>query len=65
MDDDPLMLLPEVLERTRLSEQSFRWLIHKGTAPRHGKIGRRLVWRRSEVERWIDDAFQRDGRPAA
>jgi hypothetical protein len=46
----------------------MRWLIHKGEGPPHGVIGRRLVFKRSQVERWIEEAFgrsEKDATPAA
>jgi predicted DNA-binding transcriptional regulator AlpA len=57
--DDDLMTFPEVVARARQPEATMRWLIHKGDGPRHAKIGRRLVFKRSDVETWIDEAFER------
>jgi predicted DNA-binding transcriptional regulator AlpA len=57
--DDDLMTFSEVVERARQPEATMRWLIHKGDGPRHAKIGRRLVFKRSDVDTWIEEAFQR------
>lgn len=53
-----LLLLPEVAAMTRLSEDTIRWLRHKGTGPRSGRLGRRVVYRRSDVQAWIDAGFE-------
>jgi excisionase family DNA binding protein len=51
--DDPLMLLEEVAEFTRLSTSTLRWLRHRGEGPTGFKLGRRLMFRRAEVQEWI------------
>jgi predicted DNA-binding transcriptional regulator AlpA len=57
--ESELMTFPEVVAASRQPEATMRWLIHAGKGPRHAKIGRRLVFRRADVEAWIDEAFQR------
>ena len=32
----------------------YGW-VHRGVGPRPIKVGRHLRWRRSEVERWLDE----------
>jgi predicted DNA-binding transcriptional regulator AlpA len=64
-DTDEIMLLPEVAKMTRLSEDTIRWLRHTGTGPRSGKLGRRVVYRRSDVQAWIDAGFERTGQVAS
>ena len=51
--DDDLLLLPEVAQITRLTESTLRWLRHQGRGPAGFRLGRRVVFRRAEVERWI------------
>jgi excisionase family DNA binding protein len=48
-----LLLLPEVARLTRLSESTIRWLRHHGRGPAAFRLGRRLVFRRGEVEAWL------------
>ena len=48
-----LLLLPEVAQITRQSVSTLRWLRHKGEGPPGFKVGRRLLFRRSEVEAWL------------
>jgi len=51
--DGDLLLLPEVARITRLSESTLRWLRHQGRGPAGFRLGRRLVFRRGEVEAWL------------
>ncbi|WP_067967453.1 helix-turn-helix transcriptional regulator [Nocardiopsis trehalosi] len=53
-DDDRLLLLPEVAEMMRTSEDSLRWLRHQGRAPFLFRLGRRVVAYRSEVRAYIE-----------
>lgn len=55
----PVMLrtLKEAAERLRKSEDQLRWMIHAGTAPRSAKIGGRRMFRESDIEDYINAAF--------
>lgn len=55
---DPLMTLSEVAERLRRSEAQLRWMRHNGTGPPSAKIAGRVMYRKSELERWIDAQFE-------
>ena len=56
--NDRLLTVPEVAEMTRLPEATLRWFRHVGLkGPRSAKLGRRIVYRESEVLKWIDDQF--------
>ena len=52
-DDDDLLLLEEVAALTRQSVGTLRWLRHRGEGPAGFKVGRRLLFRRGEVEAWL------------
>ena len=54
---DKLLFIPEVAERLRRSPNQIRWMIQQGTAPKHARIAGRIVFRDSDVEQFIDDAF--------
>lgn len=60
-----LMTLAEVAEMTRLSENTIRWLRHNQAFPEAGKLGRRLFWRREQIESWINAQFDKDGQASA
>ena len=61
---DRLLTVEEVAEMTRLSVATLRWMRHDKRGPRAGKLGRRLVYKESEVLAWVDAHFE-DGTPAA
>lgn len=52
-----LLTLGETAERLRKSDAQLRWMIHAGTAPRSAKIGGRRMFRASDVEDYINAAF--------
>jgi predicted DNA-binding transcriptional regulator AlpA len=64
MEDDmavviaTLLTLSETAEQLRKSEAQLRWMIHAGTAPRSAKIGGRRMFRASDVEDYINAAFE-------
>ena len=51
--DDDLLLMEEVAALARQSVSTLRWLRHRGRGPAGFRLGRRVVFRRAEVERWI------------
>ena len=61
---DRLLTVDEVAEMTRLSVATLRWMRHDKRGPRAGKLGRRLVYKESDVLTWIDEQFEHDGTPA-
>lgn len=56
--EDKLLFIEEVAARLRRSPNQVRWMIAKGTAPKHAKIASRIVFRESDVEKFIADAFE-------
>lgn len=52
-----LLTLAEVAKITRQSEATLRWFRHVGKGPKSGKLGRRVVYRRADVEAWIEEQF--------
>lgn len=53
-----LMTIPEVSELTRIPEATLRFYRHKGDGPKSAKIGGRVMYRREDVEAWLDAAFE-------
>lgn len=53
-----LMTLEEVSEMTRVPAATLRYYRHKGTGPKSAKIGGRVMYRREDVEAWLDAAFE-------
>ncbi len=52
-----LLTLDEVAERLRKSPAQIRWMIHQNTAPKSALIGGRRMFRESDVDEFIDNAF--------
>ncbi len=59
---DPLKTIPEAAEMTRLPVATLRYMRHCGTGPKSAKVGRRVVYRESDLIAWIDAAFAKDER---
>ncbi len=53
-----LLYTEEVAALARKSVPTIRWLKSTGQGPRWGKLGRRVVYRRADVEQWIASAFE-------
>lgn len=49
-----LVDFPELREILKISEAGLRIRIQKKQVPPHFKIGRRLYWRKSDIEAWIE-----------
>lgn len=54
-----LLTLAETAERLRKTESQLRWMIHSGTAPKSALIGGRRMFRESDLEEYINQAFER------
>lgn len=64
-DTHDLLTITEVSELTRMPVATLRFWRHKGTGPRSGRVGRRVVYRAQDVDAWIAEQLANDGRPAA
>lgn len=53
-----LLTLAEVAEKLRKSPAQLRWMIHSGTAPKSALIGGRRMFRESDIEDFINQAFE-------
>lgn len=53
-----LMTMDEVSELTRIPVNTLRFYRHKGDGPKSAKIGGRVMYRREDVEAWLDAAFE-------
>lgn len=53
-----LLTFTEAASRLRKTESSLRWMMQTGTAPKHAKIGGRIYFRETDVNRYIEEAFQ-------
>lgn len=53
-----LLTVDEVAEVLRKTPAQVRWMIHAGTAPRSAKIGGRRMFRSSDIDAYIQSAFE-------
>ncbi len=53
--DDRLLTTREFAERSRVSESTERAWRREGKTPRHLRVGRRVLYRESDVEAWLDE----------
>ncbi|WP_343902141.1 helix-turn-helix transcriptional regulator [Arthrobacter rhombi] len=53
-----LMTMDEVSEETRIPVNTLRFYRHKGTGPKSAKIGGKVMYRREDLDKWINQAFE-------
>ncbi|HEY2297978.1 MAG TPA: helix-turn-helix domain-containing protein [Jatrophihabitans sp.] len=54
MNDCDLITITEASERLRTPAATLRYWRHVGVGPKSFKIGRRVVYRRDDLEAWIE-----------
>lgn len=52
-----ILYTEEVAALARKPVPTIRWLKATGGGPKWGKLGRRVIYRRADVEQWIEAAF--------
>jgi hypothetical protein len=52
-DDDLLLTTADVAAITRAPTSTVRYWLHLGCGPHGFRVGRRVLYRRSEVMRWL------------
>ena len=50
---EQLLTIEDVAERLRVSVLTVRWLRQQGRFAPAIKVGRRLVWTETDVEKWL------------
>lgn len=56
-----ILYTEDVAKLSRRSVATIRYMKATGTGPRWGKLGRRVVYKASDVQQWIDSAFSDGG----
>ncbi|HEY0889664.1 MAG TPA: helix-turn-helix domain-containing protein [Nocardioides sp.] len=54
---DPLVTIEELAERIRTPEATLRFWRYKGTGPKSFKLGRRVMYRQSDIDSWLEDQY--------
>lgn len=57
MEPVSLLTVREAAEQLRKSEAQLRWMIHTSTAPKSALIGGRRMFRQSDIDIYIEEAF--------
>jgi hypothetical protein len=52
------LLEEEAAALMRQNQRTLRYWRAQGIGPRWAKLGRRIVYRRSDVQAWIDEQFE-------
>jgi len=60
-----LLTTTEVAERLRTPIATLRYWRHIGTGPPSARLGRRVLYREADVNKWLDDQFGADPREVA
>lgn len=55
-----LLVMSEVSERVRVPVSTLRHWRQINIGPRAARIGRRVMYRESDVDAWLRDQFERD-----
>jgi predicted DNA-binding transcriptional regulator AlpA len=58
---EKLLTIPQLSRETGIPENSLRFMRAQGRGPKSARIGRRVMYRRADVERWIDEQFEQQG----
>lgn len=56
-----LLTITEVSAMTRTPEGTLRYWRHVRTGPHSFKIGRRVMYRRADVEAWLEEQYSGSG----
>jgi predicted site-specific integrase-resolvase len=54
-----LMNPSEVAQRIRNTTSTLAYWRHVGKGPKYAKVGRRVVYRREDVESWLAEQFDK------
>lgn len=55
---DDLMTLAQVAERLQRPEATLRYWRHLGTGPHSFRLGKRVMYRQSDVSQWLDEMYR-------
>lgn len=65
---EALLRIEDVSEITGITPDTLRHWRHRGVGPKSSRLGRRIVYRRSDVNDWLELELERTaagGKPAA
>jgi predicted DNA-binding transcriptional regulator AlpA len=57
MDAPNLLNIAETSARTRTPEATLRFWRYQGVGPKSFKVGRRVMYKRADVDRWLEEQY--------
>ena len=60
-----ILLLEEVSELTRIPVPSLRFYRHAGKGPKSFRLGNRVVYKKADVEAWIEQRYNAEAQRSA
>lgn len=54
---EKLLTLQQVAERYNIPENSLRYWRAQKTGPKSARLGRRVMYRATDIEKWVEDQF--------
>lgn len=58
-DGSDLLTREQVAERYNIAHNTLRYWRQQGTGPKSGRVGRRVMYRITDIEAWIDEQHAR------
>jgi excisionase family DNA binding protein len=56
---EPLLTIEEAADQVRLSVETLRYLRKENRGPKSGKLGRRVFYRQSDLDAWVNAQFEK------
>ena len=60
-----LMTLPEVAEATKIPLGTLRYWRHVGSGPKSFRMGRRVMYRKNDVDAWVEAQYTAEAKETA
>ncbi|WP_369055946.1 helix-turn-helix transcriptional regulator [Kineococcus terrestris] len=60
MPDHDILLQPEASDYTRIPAATLKYWRHRGTGPRSFRLGRRIAYRRQDLDAWLAEQVLAD-----
>ncbi|MGY1845533.1 helix-turn-helix transcriptional regulator [Modestobacter sp. SYSU DS0875] len=58
-----LLTLEEAAERLRTSPSTLRYWRHRSEGPKSFRVGRRVLYKRSDLDAWVEQQYAAENRP--
>lgn len=62
---DRILNIKQAAEMLSLSENTLRWMRHNGTGPKSFKLGKRISYRESDLDAYVEEQIAHEDRRLA